>query len=75
MVIGISFHLPAPPCTSLIQCVPQIGRGMRLSPETGKQDCRVIDFVDSQNRVAGVVSVPTLLGLDPSEIIDGEALI
>ena len=47
---------------------------MRLSPETGKQDCRVIDFVDSQNRVAGVVSVPTLLGLDPSDIIDGETL-
>ena len=45
---------------------------MRLSPETGKQDCRVIDFVDSQNRVAGVVSIPTLLGLDPSEIVEGK---
>lgn len=45
---------------------------MRLSPDTGKQDCRVIDFVDSQHRVAGVMSIPTLLGLDPSEIIDGD---
>jgi len=47
---------------------------MRLSPDTGKQDCRIVDFVDSQNRVSGVVSLPTLLGLDPSEIIDDESL-
>ncbi|KAG6862363.1 hypothetical protein C0995_011803 [Termitomyces sp. Mi166 len=45
-----------------------IGRGMRLSPSTGKQDCRIIDFVDSTSRVAGVVSVPTLFGLSPGEI-------
>ncbi|KAF9044602.1 P-loop containing nucleoside triphosphate hydrolase protein [Hymenopellis radicata] len=45
-----------------------IGRGMRLSPATGKSDCRIIDFVDSNNRVAGVMSTPTLFGLDPSEI-------
>ncbi|TFY67144.1 hypothetical protein EVJ58_g1811 [Rhodofomes roseus] len=51
-----------------------IGRGMRLSPETGKEDCRVIDFVDSQNRVSGVISLPTLLGLDPSEVIDDDSL-
>ncbi|EKM61106.1 uncharacterized protein PHACADRAFT_156288 [Phanerochaete carnosa HHB-10118-sp] len=51
-----------------------IGRGMRLSPDTGKKDCHIIDFVDSANRVAGVVSVPTLFGLDPSEIIDGASI-
>ena len=45
---------------------------MRLSPGTGKEDCRVIDFVDSTTRVAGVISTPTLFGLDPSEVIDGE---
>ncbi|TFK41214.1 P-loop containing nucleoside triphosphate hydrolase protein [Crucibulum laeve] len=45
-----------------------IGRGMRLSPDTGKADCRIIDFVDSTTRVAGVVSIPTLFGLDPSEL-------
>ncbi|KZP10559.1 P-loop containing nucleoside triphosphate hydrolase protein [Athelia psychrophila] len=49
-----------------------IGRGMRQSPGTGKQDCRIIDFVDSTNRVAGVVSTPTLFGLDPTEIIDDD---
>jgi len=48
-----------------------IGRGMRLSPNTGKQDCRVIDFVDSTNRVIGIVNAPTLLGLDPEAALDG----
>ncbi|KAH7925214.1 P-loop containing nucleoside triphosphate hydrolase protein [Leucogyrophana mollusca] len=51
-----------------------IGRGMRQSPATGKVDCRVIDFVDSTNRVAGVVSTPTLFGLDPAEVIDDETV-
>ncbi|KAF5384896.1 hypothetical protein D9615_001480 [Tricholomella constricta] len=51
-----------------------IGRGMRLSADTGKQDCRIIDFVDSTTRVAGVVSTPTLFGLQPEEIeIDDES--
>ncbi|KAL6309906.1 P-loop containing nucleoside triphosphate hydrolase protein [Sparassis latifolia] len=50
-----------------------IGRGMRLSPQTGKEDCRIIDFVDSTNRMPGVVSTPTLFGLDPSELIDDES--
>ncbi|KAI0322660.1 P-loop containing nucleoside triphosphate hydrolase protein [Amylostereum chailletii] len=49
-----------------------IGRGMRLSPDTGKLDCRVIDFVDVLDRVQGIVSTPTLFGLDPSEVVDGE---
>ncbi|KIY64218.1 P-loop containing nucleoside triphosphate hydrolase protein [Cylindrobasidium torrendii FP15055 ss-10] len=51
-----------------------IGRGMRLSPKTGKTDCRIVDFVDSSNRVTGVVSTPTLFGLDPSTIIQDETL-
>ncbi|KAJ7783732.1 P-loop containing nucleoside triphosphate hydrolase protein [Mycena maculata] len=45
-----------------------IGRGMRLSPGTGKKDCRIIDFVDSASRVSGIVSVPTLFGLDPDAV-------
>ncbi|EGO03145.1 hypothetical protein SERLA73DRAFT_101266 [Serpula lacrymans var. lacrymans S7.3] len=49
-----------------------IGRGMRQCPDTGKVDCRIIDFVDSTSRVAGVVSTPTLFGLDPAEIVDDE---
>ncbi|KAJ7244750.1 P-loop containing nucleoside triphosphate hydrolase protein [Mycena haematopus] len=52
-----------------------IGRGMRLSPKTGKKDCRIIDFVDSASRVSGIVSVPTLFGLDPDTIlIEGKPL-
>ncbi|KAJ3551023.1 hypothetical protein NMY22_g50 [Coprinellus aureogranulatus] len=52
-----------------------IGRGMRLSPETGKEDCHIIDYVDTVNRVAGVMSVPTLLGLDPLKLnLEGKSL-
>lgn len=47
---------------------------MRLSPATGKEDCHIIDFVDSTSRVPGVVSTPTLFGLDPAEVIDGQFL-
>ena len=46
--------------------LPQIGRGMRLSPQTGKKDCQIIDFMDSNERVDGVISAPTLFGLDPN---------
>ncbi|RXW20633.1 hypothetical protein EST38_g5219 [Candolleomyces aberdarensis] len=45
-----------------------IGRGLRLSPETGKEDCHIIDYVDTVNRVSSVMSVPTLLGLDPMKL-------
>lgn len=45
---------------------------MRLSPQTGKVDCHIIDFVDSTGRMPGVVSVPTLLGLHPDEVIEGD---
>jgi ATP-dependent helicase IRC3 len=41
---------------------------MRLSPTTDKKDCKIIDFVDSNNRVVDVISIPTLLGLDPNLI-------
>ncbi|KAL0951262.1 hypothetical protein HGRIS_007976 [Hohenbuehelia grisea] len=52
-----------------------IGRGMRLSPNTGKTDCRIIDFVDSTASVPGIVSSPTLFGLDPDKVdIQDESL-
>lgn len=44
---------------------------MRLSPNTGKDDCHIIDFVDTMNRVSGVVSTPTLFGLEPDTDITG----
>ena len=52
----------------------QIGRGMRLSPATGKVDCHIIDFVDITTRIPGVVCTPTLFGLDPSEVVDSKVL-
>ncbi|TCD69925.1 hypothetical protein EIP91_005749 [Steccherinum ochraceum] len=51
-----------------------IGRGMRLSPQSGKEDCHIIDLVDSVNRVSGIVSTPTLFGLDPAELISDTPL-
>ena len=48
---------------------------MRLSPQTGKEDCHIIDFVDSTSRVSGIVSTPTLFGLHPDEVIEGETLL
>ncbi|KAG6381131.1 P-loop containing nucleoside triphosphate hydrolase protein [Boletus reticuloceps] len=51
-----------------------IGRGMRQSHASGKVDCRIIDFVDSTSRICGIVSIPTLLGLDPSEIVDDASI-
>lgn len=45
--------------------VQMIGRGMRL--HSGKSNCHIIDMVSSLS--TGVVSTPTLFGLDPSEIV------
>ena len=44
---------------------------MRLSPETGKKDCQVIDFVDIAGQTPDFMSTPILFGLDPSETVDG----
>lgn len=44
----------------------QIGRGLRLSPETGKTDCHVIDVCDSTS--TGLTVSPTLLGLSHDDL-------
>jgi ATP-dependent helicase IRC3 len=62
---NIDCVLLARPTKSRNLLVQMIGRGMRLYP--GKQDCHVIDMVSSLE--TGIVSVPTLFGLDPSEIV------
>ncbi|VDB99642.1 unnamed protein product [Peniophora sp. CBMAI 1063] len=67
---NIDCVLVARPTRSRNVFAQMIGRGMRLSPETGKKNCRIIDFVDILDRMPGVVSTPTLFGLDPSEIVD-----
>ena len=50
-----------------------IGRGMRLSPATGKTDCLVLDLVGNVEKGDGVVCSPTLFGLSADDDIDGEA--
>ncbi|KAK2606080.1 putative ATP-dependent helicase IRC3 [Conoideocrella luteorostrata] len=46
--------------------VQMIGRGMRLHP--GKKNCHIIDFVSSLE--TGIVTTPTLFGLDPDELVE-----
>ncbi|PFH62577.1 hypothetical protein XA68_12997 [Ophiocordyceps unilateralis] len=56
----------ARPTRSRNLLVQMIGRGMRLHP--GKDDCHVIDLVSSLE--TGIITTPTLFGLDPSELVD-----
>ena len=63
---NIDCVLLARPTKSRNLLVQMIGRGMRLYP--GKKDCHVIDMVASLE--TGIVTVPTLFGLDPSEVVN-----
>ncbi len=67
---NIDCVLLARPTKSRNLLVQMIGRGMRLYP--GKKDCHVIDMVASLE--TGIVTVPTLFGLDPSEMVRGARL-
>lgn len=62
---NIDCILLARPTRSRNLLVQMIGRGMRLSP--GKKNCHVIDLVASLE--TGIVTVPTLFGLDPDELL------
>lgn len=57
----------ARPTRSRNLLVQMIGRGLRLHP--GKADCHIIDMVSNLSR--GIVTTPTLFGLDPSELVQG----
>jgi ATP-dependent helicase IRC3 len=63
---NIDCVLLARPTKSRNLLVQMIGRGMRLSP--GKQNCHVIDMVTSLK--TGIVTTPTLYGLDPDELVE-----
>lgn len=67
---NIDCVLLARPTRSRNLLVQMIGRGMRLSP--GKENCHIIDMVNSTEQ--GIITVPTLLGLDPDEMLDGESM-
>ncbi|KAL8929185.1 MAG: hypothetical protein Q9208_001268 [Pyrenodesmia sp. 3 TL-2023] len=62
---NIDCVLLARPTKSRNLLVQMIGRGMRLHP--GKTNCHVIDMVASL--AVGIVTTPTLFGLDPGEIV------
>jgi ATP-dependent helicase IRC3 len=55
----------ARPTKSRNLLVQMIGRGTRLHP--GKENCHVIDMVSSLK--TGIVTTPTLFGLDPDELV------
>jgi ATP-dependent helicase IRC3 len=55
----------ARPTQSRNLLVQMIGRGMRLHP--GKKNCHIIDMVSSLE--TGIVTTPTLFGLDPNELV------
>jgi ATP-dependent helicase IRC3 len=63
---NIDCVLLARPTKSRNLLVQMIGRGMRL--HKGKQNCHIIDMVAALS--TGVVSTPTLFGLDPGEIVE-----
>ncbi|KAG0281973.1 hypothetical protein BGZ96_000963 [Linnemannia gamsii] len=59
----------ARPTKSNVLFQQMLGRGMRLHP--GKEDCLVLDFVDVV-RGDGLVTLPTLLGLDTDSVMKEE---
>jgi ATP-dependent helicase IRC3 len=59
----------ARPTRSRNLLIQMIGRGMRLDARSGKKDCHIIDMVSSLK--TGIVTTPTLYGLDPDELLDG----
>ncbi|KAG9565575.1 DEAD/DEAH box helicase-like protein, partial [Aureobasidium melanogenum] len=63
---NIDCVLLARPTKSRNLLIQMIGRGLRLHP--GKEGCHVIDMVASLE--TGIVTTPTLFGLDPSELVD-----
>ena len=51
-----------------------LGRGLRLSPASGKRDCLLIDMIAFTRNPEALVCTPTLFGLDPLSEIDGECV-
>jgi ATP-dependent helicase IRC3 len=56
----------ARPTKSRNLLIQMIGRGMRL--DARKENCHIVDMVSSLK--TGIVTTPTLYGLDPDELVD-----
>ncbi|KAJ2551727.1 DEAD DEAH box helicase [Coemansia sp. RSA 1878] len=65
---NIDCVIMARPTRSAVLFQQMLGRGMRK--HEGKTDCLVVDFVDSFKSDATQITVPTLLGLDPTLVLD-----
>ncbi|CAG8723522.1 18103_t:CDS:2, partial [Racocetra fulgida] len=52
------------PTKSHVLFQQMIGRGMRIAED--KEDCLVLDFIDSYYKIPELVTAPTLFGLDPT---------
>ncbi|KAK0275999.1 putative ATP-dependent helicase IRC3 [Friedmanniomyces endolithicus] len=63
---NIDCILLARPTRSRNLLVQMVGRGLRL--HAGKENCHVIDMVSALE--SGIVTTPTLFGLDPDELVD-----
>lgn len=62
--------LARPTCSQLLY-LQMLGRGLRLSPHSGKVDCLAIDLVGTKDSLQ-LVNIATLFGLDPGQAIQGE---
>ncbi|WVQ94456.1 hypothetical protein IAU59_001535 [Kwoniella sp. CBS 9459] len=62
----------ARPTKSRNLLVQMVGRGLRLSPNTGKENCHLIDIVDSVGRANGMLVSPTLWGLSHEDVEERE---
>lgn len=67
---NIDCILMARPTRSRNLLIQMIGRGMRLYP--GKENCHIIDMVSSL--ATGIVTTPTLFGLDPGLLVEGASV-
>ncbi|KAF2760642.1 DEAD/DEAH box helicase-like protein [Pseudovirgaria hyperparasitica] len=67
---NIDCVLLARPTKSRNLLVQMIGRGMRL--HANKENCHIIDMVASLN--TGIVSTPTLFGLDPASVVENASV-
>ncbi|KAF9115980.1 hypothetical protein BGX27_005417 [Mortierella sp. AM989] len=69
---AIDSIIMARPTKSNVLFQQMLGRGMRLYP--GKEDCLILDFVDIV-KGEGLVTLPTLLGLDANSVLGKTATI
>ena len=78
MLLTEGFDSPSVSCITLAKptrsssaYTQMIGRGTRLN--TGKEDCIILDFCDSY-KTCSLVTLPSLLGLDPAFDLKGESI-